>query len=181
MKIFLFICPKHAGLFRMLWIKVVGCSSTVSWAFRGVRRLLRHIVSTTACVLAYIHNEFDLRSDEDQTYNCLCCHTTNSGTYEYSNHLSSVYNTNSGRPDVYPNYGFLSQLEDFALCAYEPSLSNPVYISWKRTQKQNINSFLGCLDDTVTVLPDHLLVSRRVNLLNHIPRITHILLSQRLP
>jgi len=63
------------------------------------------------------------------------------------------------RPRVHPNYGFLKQLDAFAECAYEPSPTNPAYISWKRKQKQNVTGFLNQIADTTPVIPGQLFLS----------------------
>ncbi|KAF8076945.1 protein-tyrosine phosphatase-like protein [Lyophyllum atratum] len=63
------------------------------------------------------------------------------------------------RPQVHPNYGFIKQLETFADCQYEPSLSNPVYCKWKRQQARNVTQFLNQLVDTTAIIPNELLLS----------------------
>ncbi|TFK33194.1 protein-tyrosine phosphatase-like protein [Crucibulum laeve] len=63
------------------------------------------------------------------------------------------------RPQVHPNYGFIKQLSTFAKCDYQPCLSHPAYRSWKRIQKQDVTNFLNKIVDTVSIIPDKLLLT----------------------
>ncbi|KAK0190306.1 protein-tyrosine phosphatase-like protein [Armillaria mellea] len=63
------------------------------------------------------------------------------------------------RPCAHPNYGFIKQLDTFADCGYAPSPSNPIYISWKRRQKQNVTAFLNRMIDTTPIIPDQVFLS----------------------
>ncbi|PBK63486.1 phosphatases II [Armillaria solidipes] len=63
------------------------------------------------------------------------------------------------RPCAHPNYGFIKQLDTFADCGYSPSPSNPIYISWKRRQKQNVTAFLNRMIDTTPIIPDQVFLS----------------------
>lgn len=65
-----------------------------------------------------------------------------------------------GRPQAHPNYGFIKQLDTYAKCQFEPSSSNPVYRSWKKRQEQDVTYFLNQLVDTVSIIPDKLLLNR---------------------
>ena len=95
--------------------------------------------------------------------------------------MTFVHNIKSGRPRVHPNYGFLKQLDAFAECAYEPSPTNPAYISWKRKHKQNVTGFLNQIADTTPVIPGQLFLSRYVIcstvFLARFPNVTFRLLS----
>ncbi|KAK0207140.1 protein-tyrosine phosphatase-like protein [Desarmillaria ectypa] len=63
------------------------------------------------------------------------------------------------RPCVHPNYGFIKQLDAFADCGYAPSPSHPIYVSWKRRQKQNVTAFLNCIVDTTPIITNQLFLS----------------------
>ncbi|KAA1466633.1 phosphatases II [Dentipellis sp. KUC8613] len=63
------------------------------------------------------------------------------------------------RPKVLPNYGFLKQLEAFAACAYEPTPTSAPYRAWKRRQRQDVNSFLCSVSDTIPIIHDRLYLS----------------------
>ena len=67
-----------------------------------------------------------------------------------------------GRPQARPNYGFIKQLDMFEKCGYAPSSSHPQYRSWKRRHVQDINNYLNHIVDTVTIVPDKLLMTRFV-------------------
>ena len=59
----------------------------------------------------------------------------------------------SGRPQIFPNYGFVKQLHVFAACNYAPAPSHPAYRSWKRRQKQDVTQFLNLCHDTTSIVP----------------------------
>lgn len=63
------------------------------------------------------------------------------------------------RPQARPNYGFIKQLDIFEKCGYAPSSSHPQYRSWKRRHVQDINNYLNHIVDTVTIIPDKLLMT----------------------
>ncbi|PPQ92758.1 hypothetical protein CVT25_003867, partial [Psilocybe cyanescens] len=63
------------------------------------------------------------------------------------------------RPQVHLNYGFAKQLDTFRKCGFDPSPSNPVYRSWKRRNEQDVTAFLSHIEDTVSIIPDKLLLS----------------------
>ncbi|KIL58965.1 hypothetical protein M378DRAFT_27261 [Amanita muscaria Koide BX008] len=63
------------------------------------------------------------------------------------------------RPQIYPNYGFVTQLIAFAACQYDPSPTNTVYRAWKKTQKQRMTVYLNNIADTTTIIRDKLLLS----------------------
>lgn len=65
-----------------------------------------------------------------------------------------------GRPQVHPNYGFIKQLDTYAKCQFEPCKTNPVYRSWKKKQRQDVTSFLNQLVDTISIIPEKLLLNR---------------------
>jgi len=67
-----------------------------------------------------------------------------------------------GRPQIYPNYGFLKQLHTFAACNCNPTPSDTAYRTWKRRQAQDVNRFLGIMSDTTAVIPDQLMMCRFV-------------------
>jgi dual specificity phosphatase 12 len=75
--------------------------------------------------------------------------------------LFSEYSTMTlGRPQVHPNYGFIKQLDTYAKCQFEPCKTNPVYRSWKKKQRQDVTSFLNQLVDTISIIPEKLLLNR---------------------
>ncbi|KAF9449058.1 DSPc-domain-containing protein [Macrolepiota fuliginosa MF-IS2] len=63
------------------------------------------------------------------------------------------------RPQVHPNYGFIKQLDTYVKCQFEPCSSNPVYRSWKKRQEQDVTNFLNQLVDTVSIIPNKLLLN----------------------
>ncbi|KAG6908359.1 hypothetical protein DXG01_005177 [Tephrocybe rancida] len=63
------------------------------------------------------------------------------------------------RPEVHPNYGFITQLETFAECQYLPSPTNPIYRRWKRQHERNVTQFLNQMIDTTTIIPNQLHLS----------------------
>ncbi|KDR84422.1 hypothetical protein GALMADRAFT_237283 [Galerina marginata CBS 339.88] len=63
------------------------------------------------------------------------------------------------RPQVHPNYGFIKQLHTFEKCNFEAFANNPLYRSWKRRHEQDVTYFLNHMSDTVSVVPDKLLLS----------------------
>ncbi|KAJ3574685.1 hypothetical protein NP233_g1586 [Leucocoprinus birnbaumii] len=63
------------------------------------------------------------------------------------------------RPQVHPNYGFIKQLDTYAKCQFEPCSTNPVYRSWKKRQGQDVTAFLNSLVDTVSIIPQKLLLN----------------------
>ncbi|KAF5364171.1 hypothetical protein D9756_000122 [Leucocoprinus leucothites] len=72
---------------------------------------------------------------------------------------SNIVLVAKGRPHVHPNYGFIKQLDTYAKCQFEPCSSNPVYRSWKKRQGQDVTSFLNSLVDTVSIIPEKLLLN----------------------
>lgn len=50
----------------------------------------------------------------------------------------------------------------FMKCSFEPTLDNPVYRSWRRRHKQDVTAFLNHIDNTVSIIPDKLLLCRCV-------------------
>ncbi|KAF5322269.1 hypothetical protein D9619_000122 [Psilocybe cf. subviscida] len=63
------------------------------------------------------------------------------------------------RPQVHPNYGFIKQLCVFAKCHYNPTSNHPGYKSWKRRHAQDVTYFLNHIEDTVSIIPNKLLLS----------------------
>ncbi|KIK00530.1 hypothetical protein K443DRAFT_679103 [Laccaria amethystina LaAM-08-1] len=63
------------------------------------------------------------------------------------------------RPQVHPNYGFIKQLDVFAKCNYDPNPTNSAYRSWQRRREQDVTCFLNHMADTVSIIPDKLLLS----------------------
>ncbi|KAF7775665.1 hypothetical protein Agabi119p4_4058 [Agaricus bisporus var. burnettii] len=63
------------------------------------------------------------------------------------------------RLQAHPNYGFIKQLDTYSKCQFDPCPTNPVYRSWKKRQEQDVTSFLNQLVDTVSIIPEKLLLS----------------------
>jgi len=63
------------------------------------------------------------------------------------------------RPQIHPNYGFIKQLKVFEETGYRPSSTNPIYVSWKRRQAQDVTSYLNAVHDTISIIPDKLYIS----------------------
>ena len=67
---------------------------------------------------------------------------------------------NIARPQVHLNYGFIKQLDVFAKCEYQPSVSHPAYLTWKRRHVQDATRYLNYMADTVSIITDKLLLTR---------------------
>ncbi|CAA7259408.1 unnamed protein product [Cyclocybe aegerita] len=63
------------------------------------------------------------------------------------------------RHQIHPNYGFIKQLDVFVQCEFDPSPSHPKYRSWKRRHQQDVTYFLNHMSDTISIIPDRLLLS----------------------
>ena len=47
-----------------------------------------------------------------------------------------------GRPRVYPNSGFIDQLEVFERCNYQPSPTHEAYLLWKHQRDRDIDNLI---------------------------------------
>ncbi|KJA17715.1 hypothetical protein HYPSUDRAFT_1004786 [Hypholoma sublateritium FD-334 SS-4] len=72
---------------------------------------------------------------------------------------AAIFQLKKARPQVHLNYGFIKQLDVFAKCEFQPSVSHPVYISWKRRHIQDATRYLNYMADTVSIIPDKLLLT----------------------
>jgi len=63
------------------------------------------------------------------------------------------------RPQIHPNYGFITQLMTFAACRYEPCPTDNTYRAWKKRQRQCMTVYLNYLTDTTVVVRNKLLLS----------------------
>lgn len=63
------------------------------------------------------------------------------------------------RPDVYPNSGFRKQLDAYAECGYDPSLTNPAYTKWLDRREKDITDFMQSMVETTTIIQDQLFLN----------------------
>jgi dual specificity phosphatase 12 len=63
------------------------------------------------------------------------------------------------RPQIHPNYGFITQLMTFAACRYDPCPTNDTYRAWKKRQRLCMTVYLNYLTDTTAVIRNKLLLS----------------------
>ena len=71
----------------------------------------------------------------------------------------ALRSTDTGRPQVHPNYGFRRQLQIFGECGYftdysGPIRTHPVYTTWQRKKKREVAKYLGRLENIVEIKLD---------------------------
>ena len=65
----------------------------------------------------------------------------------------------TGRPRVWPNSGFVKQLDAFEACDYDPTPSAPAYIRWKDVRERDITDFMGSMVEMTSIISHQLFLN----------------------